>query len=99
MTRKILFVFLIFLQTAVIINGQETMSLNDCMLYAIKNAPKAKIRWAENDNLQADYRDAALKFAPDIYGVVNGTANFGRSIDPETNTYANYQNFSNNYSL
>lgn len=79
--------------------AQDVLTLKDCMQYAIKNAPKAKKKLAEINSLNAEYRDAALQFLPEIYGNVSATTSFGRSIDPETNTYADYTNFSNGYSL
>lgn len=80
-------------------SAQEMLTLKDCMQYAVENAPKAKKKTAENNTLDVQYRDAVLSFLPEIYGAVNATTNFGRSIDPETNTYANYTNLGNNYAL
>jgi len=77
----------------------SVFSLNDCMRYAIENAPKAKIKSAQNQILKEEKLAASMGFLPSISGGIGASTNFGRSIDPETNVYSNYTNFSNSYSL
>ncbi len=80
--------------------GQEVMTLNDCMRYAISNSTKIRIQQAENDNAQLARRDAVLRaFSPSISASTSAYYSFGRSIDPETNTYFNQTSFHNNYGL
>ena len=51
-------------------------------------------------NAQIDRRDAALKlFTPQINAQTYAYYNFGRSIDPQTNTYFNTTSFHNNYGV
>lgn len=38
-------------------------------------------------------------FLPSVYGAVNGQMNFGRAIDPSTNTYTDVSTFNNGYGL
>jgi len=77
----------------------SVFSLNDCMRYAIENAPKTKIKSAQNQILREEKLAASMGFLPSISGGVGASANFGRSIDPETNVYSNYTSFNNSYSL
>ena len=81
-------------------SGQTTMSLKECMEYAISNSTKIRIQQAATGDAQIDRRDAALKlFTPQISAQTYAYYNFGRSIDPQTNTYFNTTSFHNNYGV
>ena len=81
-------------------NGQNPMTLHDCMEYAISNATKIRIQQAATGDAQIDRRDAALAlFTPQINANTYAYYNFGRSIDPQTNTYFNTTSFHNNYGV
>lgn len=81
-------------------SGQTTMTLNDCMRYAISNSTKVRIQQAAIDDAQIARRDAALTlFTPQISAQTYAYYNFGRSIDPQTNTYFNTTSFHNNYGV
>ena len=81
-------------------SGQTIMSLHDCMEYAISNSTKIRIQQAAIGDAQLDRRDAALAlFTPQINAQTYAYYNFGRSIDPQTNTYFNTTSFHNNYSV
>lgn len=76
------------------------MTLHDCMEYAISNSTKIRIQLAAVGDAQLDRRDAALTlFTPQISAQTYAYYNFGRSIDPQTNTYFNTTSFHNNYSV
>ena len=81
-------------------SGQTTMSLKECMEYAISNSTKIRIQQAVIGDAQIDRRDAALAlFTPQISAQTYAYYNFGRSIDPQTNTYFNTTSFHNNYGV
>ena len=81
-------------------SGQTTMNLNDCMRYAISNSTKIRIQEAAIGDAQIARRDAALTlFTPQITAQTYAYYNFGRSIDPQTNTYFNTKSFHNNYGV
>ena len=76
------------------------MTLHDCMEYAISNSTKIRIQQAAIGDAQIDRRDAALAlFTPQISTQTYAYYNFGRSIDPQTNTYFNTKSFHNNYGV
>ena len=76
------------------------MTLKECMRYAISNSTKVRIQQAAVGDAQIDRRDAALKlFTPQINAQTYAYYNFGRSIDPQTNTYFNTTSFHNNYGV
>ena len=77
-----------------------TMDLKACMRYAVEHSTKMRIQQADNRDAQIDRRDAILAaFTPEISSSTYAYANFGRSIDPETNTYIQTTSFHNGYSL
>ena len=81
-------------------SAQATMSLHDCMAYAISNSTKMRIQQAAIGDARIDRRDAALAlFTPQISAQTYAYYNFGRSIDPQTNTYFNTTSFHNNYGV
>ena len=80
--------------------AQTAMNLHDCMAYAVSNSTKMRIQQAAAGDAQIDRRDAALKlFTPQINASTYAYYNFGRSIDPQTNTYFNTTSFHNNYGV
>ena len=84
----------------VVADGPRVMTLHDCMAYAISNSTKIRIQQAATGDARLDRRDAALKlFTPQITAQTYAYYNFGRSIDPQTNTYFNTTSFHNNYGV
>ena len=84
------------------VKAQDTiaMDLKACMRYAVEHSTKMRIADADNRDAQIDRRDAILAaFTPEIEGSTYAYSNFGRSIDPETNTYIRTTSFHNGYSL
>ena len=80
--------------------GQEPLNLHDCMEFAISNSTKMRIQEAAVGDAQIARRDAALSlFTPQINAQTYAYYNFGRSIDPQTNTYFNTTSFHNNYGV
>ena len=76
------------------------MTHHDCMEYAISNSTKMRIQQAETGDAQIARRNAVLRaFTPSVSGNTYAYYNFGRSIDPETNTYVMETSFHNGYSV
>ena len=81
-------------------SAQTTFSLKECMEYAISHSTRTRIQQAATGDAQLDRRDAALAlFTPRISADVYAYYSFGRSIDPQTNTYFNTTSFHNNYGV
>ena len=86
--------------TSVKAQDTVTMNLKECMRYAVEHSTKMRIAQADNRDAQIDRRDAILAaFTPQVSGNTYAYYNFGRSIDPETNTYSVITSFHNGYSL
>lgn len=99
MRKKMTITFLL-LAAAFWASGQEKMTLKDCMAYAISNSTKVRIQRASIGDARLDRRLALLSaFTPTISGSTAAYYNFGRSIDPQTNTYFNTTSFHNGYGL
>ena len=78
----------------------RTMTLHDCMEYAIEYSTKNEIQRLDNADARTERRDAILKtFTPSVSAGTYAYSNFGRAVDPETNTYTNTTSFNNGYSL
>ena len=105
MIRKLFISFLCVASLGFAANAQApedggVMTLHDCMAYAVSNSTKMRIQQAAIGDAQIDRRDAALKlFTPQITAQTYAYYNFGRSIDPQTNTYFNTTSFHNNYGV
>ena len=105
MIRKLFISFLCVASLGLAANAQApedggVMTLHDCMAYAISNSTKIRIQEAEIGDARIARRDAALKlFTPQINAQTYAYYNFGRSIDPQTNTYFNTTSFHNNYGV
>lgn len=99
---KIFLIFLIYILTCTFsLNAwPEFMTLHDCMKYAVSNSTKIRIQQADISDSKLAIRDAVLSaFTPSISASTYAYYNFGRSIDPQTNTYFNLTSFHNNYSV
>ncbi len=96
------FILMMVLGALTSVKAQDTltMDLKACMRYAVEHSTKIRIQQADNRDAQIDRRDAILAaFTPTIEGNTYAYSNFGRSIDPETNTYIRTTSFHNGYSL
>lgn len=98
--RRLLLIIISLIVSHYTLTAQyKTWSLRECMLYAIENSPKTKIQEALNEDRKIDNREAYLNWLPSVSGQTGANSYFGRSIDPETNTYTTTASFSNNYSI
>lgn len=80
--------------------GNKTMSLRECMEYAISNSTQVRIQQSKNDDARLDRRDAILgAFTPSVDGNSYGYYRWGRSIDPETNTYVTTTSLNQGFSV
>ena len=80
--------------------GQEVMTLKECMQYAEENSAKMKLQQMDVDDARVARRDAILRvFTPEVSAGTYAYSNFGRSVDPETNTYVSTTSFNNGYQV
>lgn len=77
----------------------QIWSIDSCMRYAVDHNHTVKQKQAEVDNYKLDKMRAIGNFLPGVSASSGATYSFGRSVDPETNTYNNVSTFQNSYSL
>lgn len=78
--------------------GSQRMNLEECMAYAVNNSYKTARSANDAANSKIDYTGAILNHLPSISAYTGAGSNFGRGIDPATNTYINTATFGNNIS-
>lgn len=78
---------------------QAVLSLDDCLAYAFQHSSKLQITRANAIEATANYRDAIGQLLPSLSASTSAYINFGRGIDPKTNTYTNTNSFSNGYNI
>ena len=77
----------------------QPLTIDDCMRYAVENSTTVgKQRLAADDN-KTNYQEAVASLFPSVNAEVAGGLNFGRGIDPATNTYTNVTTFGNSYGI
>jgi Outer membrane protein len=84
--KKLIFSILL---TAGCQGAMAQMTLNDCLVYARDHAPRNMINGIAVRQAESDSRIAAAGLMPSLGLSSDGNLSFGRSIDPETNTYDN----------
>jgi outer membrane protein len=72
-------------------------TMDDCMRYAVENSPAVRKQLHTNDTYRAEYQTSVASFFPTLSTAVSTQHNFGRAVDPETNTYVNTTTFNNYY--
>ena len=79
--------------------AQEVWSVDRCMAYAVAHNRTVRQRTYEADNYRQAHTKAIGSFLPTVNGSIGAQYNYGRSVDPETNTYNNISTFNNGYAL
>ncbi|GHV56364.1 transporter [Bacteroidia bacterium] len=79
---------------------EKVWTLEECIQYAIGHNPKRTQQEAQNEIYKQNQREAIGGFLPSVNAGTSASLNFGRSVDPETNTYiGNINTFVNDYQI
>lgn len=81
------------------LSASEPWSVERCMQYAADHSHAVRQQQFALEDSRAAKTQAIGAFLPNVYGAVNGQMNFGRAIDPSTNTYTDVSTFNNGYGL
>ena len=92
-------IILLSLTAPVAATAQQAWTLDRCVNYALEHSTEVRRQHIEQRQKRVDYRTALLDFLPGVSAQVGGQYNWGRNIDPETNTYNNVTTFNNYYQL
>lgn len=79
--------------------ANEPWTVERCMQYAADHGHTVRQQKFSLDDSHAAKTQAIGAFLPNVSGYVNGQLNFGRAIDPETNTYTDVSTLYNGYGL
>ena len=77
----------------------QMMTMEECMAYAIEHSVSVGKQRNALDDAKMAHKESVAALFPSLSAGVSASANFGRSIDPETNNYTTVSTFSNSYSL
>ncbi len=95
--RKVLFVMMMAIPAIGI--GQTTWSLQKCIDHALKNNITIKQNELNVETSKDRVDQSYAAFLPTLNGNISHGYNFGRTIDPFTNTFATNRVLSENFSL
>ena len=91
---------LTFILTLTVVSASaQKWTMQQCMQYAVEHNHDVKRAELELDNYKANKTGAIGRFLPSVDAGIGAQYNFGRAIDPETNTYTDVSTFYNGYSL
>ena len=93
------FITLFALLAALSAQAAEPWSVERCMEYAAEHSHTVRLQQYDLDVSRTERIRAIGAFLPEVYGSVGAQMNFGRAIDPETNTYTDVNTFYNGYGL
>lgn len=94
-------IFLIIAAGCILSNAApaQVMTMDECMAYAVEHSVSVGKQENVLDNAKMNYRQSVASLFPSVSAGVSASTNFGRSIDPETNSYTTVSTFGNSYSL
>ncbi len=102
MLKYLFIIIIVIFQTvssAGLSQAQERWSLEQCLDYALENNIALKRSRISTDRNKSNLLTRKLELLPDLRLQSSGSMNYGRSVDPVTNTITFNQNLSNYYYL
>lgn len=84
---------------SLIVNGQQAWNLEQCIQHALENNLQIKQSKLAMETSKVNVNQGKGNFLPDLNGQATHGYNFGKRIDPFTNTFAESQIQSNNFAL
>lgn len=93
------FSYTLLIMTCLTVQAQNTCTVDQCMQYAVMHNHDVRLQSITLDDYKIEKVRATGSFLPNVEGSIGGQYNFGRAIDPETNTYTNVSTFYNSYGL
>lgn len=96
--KKIIILLLLSLPNGVF-SQEKIRTLEECIQYAIQHNPQRVKQEAQNKIYKLNQLESIGGFLPSLSAGTGVSMNFGRGVDPETNTYISTNTFSNAYEL
>jgi outer membrane protein TolC len=92
-------ILLVLLLSQTVVAQEKARTLDECIQYAIEHNPQRSKQEAQNAIYKLDRLEAVGGFLPSLNVGTSAYMNFGRGVDPETNTYISTNTFSNAYEI
>lgn len=96
---KRLFLIIYVIAAALPLSASEPWTVERCMQYTADRSHGVRQQQFALEDSRAAKTQAIGAFLPSVYGSVDGQMNFGRAIDPSTNTYTDVSTLYNGYGL
>ena len=96
---KRLFLIIYVIAATLPLSASEPWTVERCMQYAADHSHTVRQQQFALEDSRAAKTQAIGAFLPSVYGSVDGQINFGRAIDPSTNTYTDVSTLYNGYGL
>lgn len=96
---KRLFLIIYLIAATLPLSASEPWTVERCMQYAADHSHTVRQQQFTLEDSRAAKTQAIGAFLPSVYGSVDGQMNFGRAIDPSTNTYTDVSTLYNGYGL
>lgn len=93
------FAYILSFSICLTAQAQKLWTVDECIRYAVMHNHEVRLQSIGLDDYKAEKVRAIGSFLPAAEGNIGGQYNFGRAIDPETNTYTNVSTFYNSYGL
>ena len=93
------FAYILSFLTCLTGQAQNAWTVDECMQYAVMHNHEVYLQNIRFDDYKAEKVRVIGSFLPAAEGYIGGQYNFGRAIDPETNTYTSVSTFYNSYGL
>ncbi|EJW97945.1 outer membrane efflux protein [gut metagenome] len=92
--------FGLLLQGSQAAQGQPpTWTLDHCVKYALQHNVDVRLETRTLESYRIEHTQSIGAFLPSVQASIGAQYNFGRAVDPETNTYTNVNTFYNSYNL
>jgi outer membrane protein TolC len=99
MIKKFKIAFIIFLALSKLVYAQKTWSLDECIAYALEHNLQLNDFKYTNESSKETYRQSFRDLLPSVRAVSDYNIRYGRSVNPNDNSFINTEFFSNSYSL
>ncbi len=97
--NKIILIILLLILPAVYSPAQKRMTMEECMRYAVIHSFESQRANTDLQNYRERYTNAIANHFPYLSSSLGTNNNYGRGIDPATNSYINTSTFNNNMGL
>lgn len=96
---KKLFIFLIITLNFIVVYSQKKWTLEECINYALENNLYIKQSKLSTETEKINSLQSKLNLLPNLNASASHNYNWGRNIDPTSNTYTDLQTQSNTFAL